>query len=236
LRAYLEDHPNLKKEVIETPNYFVRREVQTSYDALEARRPPEPGTQQMAASPSSQRQSIPSIPVLTAGEIASFDRFLGEHKRINRDLEKNPASVRDASFLKKNRALQDYLNQHTGLREELVQNPAYFMDRRNRYELSVAERAIETRSSDGVNSTSSIARLSQRDLRATDRFLEKHKKINKDLEKKPSLATDSHYLNKHKDFREFLERNPDINAAIREDPERFMQNQHDRFQRMHQKM
>ena len=81
-----------------------------------------------------------------------------------------------------------------------------------------------------------MTRLSQKDLRASDRFLEKHKKINKDLEKNPSLAAEPHYLNKHKDFREFLEQNPDINAAMRKDPVRFMQNQHDRFERMHQKM
>jgi hypothetical protein len=236
LRAYLDDHPNVKKEVIETPNYFVRREVQTPYDALEARRSPEHGTDQMAASPSSQRQSITSISILTASEIASFDQFLGEHKRINKDLEKNPAWVRDTTYLKKNRDLQDYLNQHTGLREELMQYPAYFMNQRNRYELSAAEATIDIRSSDSANSASSITKLSQKDLRATDRFLEKHKKINKDLEKNPSLAADPHYLNKHKDFREFLEQNPDINAAMRKDPVRFMQNQHDRFERMHQKM
>jgi len=173
---------------------------------------------------------------LTASEIASFDHFLGEHRRINKDLEKNPARVRDTNYLKKNRDLQDYLNQHTGLREELMQYPAYFMNPRNRYELSVAERTIDTRSSDSVNSASSMTRLSQKDLRASDRFLEKHKKINKDLEKSPSLVADPRYLNKHKDFREFLEQNPDINAAMRKDPGRFMQNQHDRFERMHQKM
>jgi hypothetical protein len=81
-----------------------------------------------------------------------------------------------------------------------------------------------------------MTRLSQKDLRATDRFLEKHKNINKDLEKNPSFVADPHYLKKHKDFREFLEQNPDINAAIRKDPVWFMQNQHARFERMHQKM
>ena len=190
----------------------------------------------MATSPSSQRQSATNIPVLTASEITSFDKFLGEHKRISKDLGKKPARVRDTNYLKKNRDLQDYLNQHASLREELMQYPAYFMNSRNRYELRAAERTIDKRGSGSANSATSMTRLSQKDLRATDRFLEKHKKINKDLEKNPSLAAEPHYLNKHKDFREFLERNPDINAAMRQDPARFMQNQHDRFERMHQKM
>src|SRR5215472_3055941 len=236
LRTYLDDHPGVKRAVTETPNYFVRREVQTPYDAVEAERPPQPGASQAAGSPSSQRQSTPSISVLTASEIASFDQFLGEHKRINKDLEKNPARVGDTNYLKKNRDLQDYLNQHIALRQELMQYPAYFMNSRNRYELRAAERTIDARGSDSANSATSMTRLSQKDLRATDRFLEKHKKINKDLEKNPSLAADPHYLNKHKDFREFLEQNPDINGALRKDPVRFMQNQHDRFERMHQKM
>jgi hypothetical protein len=93
-----------------------------------------------------------------------------------------------------------------------------------------------TSESDSANSASSITRLSQKDLRATDRFLEKHKNVNKDLEKHPSFVADPHYLKKHKDFREFLEQNPDINAAIRKDPVWFMQNQHARFEGMHQKM
>jgi phage-related protein len=235
LRAYLDDHPAVKKEVIETPSYFVRREGQTRYDALEARRPRELGTDQMAGS-SSQRPSITGLPILTASEIASFDQFLSEHKRINKDLKKNPVRVNDTNYLRKNRDLQDYLNQHAGLREELRQHPTYLMNRRNRYELSVAEQTIYTRSSDRPNSASSMTRLSQKDLRATDRFLEKHKNINNDLEKNPSLAADLDYLKKHKDFRKFLEQNPDINAAVRKDPVQFMQNQHDRFERMNQKM
>ena len=236
LQAYLDDHPNVKKEVVETPDYFVRRELQTPYHAREALGQTELGTDQMTGSPSSPRPGVSSIPVLTASEIASFDQFLGEHKRISKDLEKNPALVNDTKYLKKNRNLQDYLSQHIGLREELRQYPAYFMNRRNRYELSVAERTIDTRSSDSANSASSMTRLSQKDLRATDRFLEKHKNINKDLEKNPLLVADPHYLKKHKDFREFLEQNPDINAAIRRDPVWFMQNQRTRFERMHQKM
>jgi len=196
----------------------------------------QPGTDQMAASPSSQRQSATNISVLTASEITSFDQFLGNHKKINKDLEKHPGRVRDTDYLKKNRDLQDYLDQHTGLREELLQHPEYFMNRRNRYELSTAVRNPDMRDSGRANSTSSIIRLSQRDLRASDRFLEKHKKLYRDLEKNPSLAADPQYLNKHKDFREFLEQNPDIHAAMGKDPGGFMQNQHDRFERMGEKM
>jgi len=233
LRAYLDDHPNVKKEVLETPNYFVRREMQTRYDALEVQRRTELGIDQMTGSPSSQRQSGISIPVLTPNEIVSFDKFLGEHKRVNEDLEKKPARVNDARYLKKHTDLLDFLSQHTRLREELRQHPAYFMDRRNRYEL---REAIDARSSDSANSGSLMTRLSQKDLRASDRFLEKHKNINNDLEKNPALVTDPHYLKKHKDFRQFLEQNPDVNAAMRKDPVWFMQNQHARFEQMHEKM
>jgi hypothetical protein len=120
-----------------------RRDVQTPYDALEARRTPESSTDQMAGSPSSRGQSITSNSVLTASEIAGFDRFLGEHKKINKDLERNPERVKDTNYLKKHEDLQDDLNQHTGLREELTRHPAYLMNRRNRYELSVADRSID---------------------------------------------------------------------------------------------
>jgi len=238
LRALLDDHPNVKQHVTQTPDYFAQREVQTSYDTLEARRPPQPSTvqPQPAASPASQRQSVTSISVLTTSEIASFDQFLGDHKKINDDLEKEPTRVNDAGYLKKNKDLQNYLHQHPAVRDELTRYPAYFMNRRNRYELGAAERTIETRSSTSANSASAITTLSQKDLRATDRFLEKHKNIYRDLVKNPSLATDTHYLKKQKDFRQFLEQNPDVNTALKEDPVRFMQNQHDRFEQMREKM
>jgi phage-related protein len=241
VRSQAEQHeeppsrPQSSPASAEIVSFDVGREVRTPHDALEARRTPASNTNQIDGDLSSQER-IASNSVLTASEIVSFDQFLGEHKKINKDLERNPERIKDSNYLRKHEDLQDYLNQHTGLREELTQRPAYFMNRRNRYELSVAERTVDRRSPDSAKSASSMVRLSQYDLRTTDRFLEKHKNINKDLEKNPPLAADPHYLNKHKDFREFLERNPDINAAMRKDPVQFMQNQRDRFERMHQKM
>jgi hypothetical protein len=78
--------------------------------------------------------------------------------------------------------------------------------------------------------------VSDKDVKETSKFLEKHQKIDKDLKKNPALVNDDDYLKKHKDLRTFKEKNPQVSQAMKEDPDRFMHNQA-RFEQMnHKKM
>jgi hypothetical protein len=261
LQAFLYDHPLVTRDLRENPDLFFQRRSATMQKRSEAqgaqgqdtpiRNAAQPEARREEVTPDHRALEATNVQVQTSqygsgasntqtnpanSELVSFHEFLAEHKRINKDLEKDPARVNDTKYLTKHRDLRDYLNRHTSLREGLSQDAAYFMDRRNGRDPSRVERTIVARSVDNANSASFMTRTSQKDLRAADRFLEKHKNINKDLEKNPALVADPHYLKKHKDFRQFLEQNPDLNAAMRRDPALFMQNQHARFERMHQKM
>ncbi len=260
LQAYLTDHPNVKEELTETPNYFMRREGR--YDAMEeqARRQNQnmpsqnaqaQNTQTQGGTMSRENRNGRGNPDLTQGEIASFDQFLDDHQDINKQLEKNPQLVNEAGYMKKHKALETYLNQHPGVREELTENPAYFMNRENRFELSERDRVADARDFDRSRNTqagnmgtprdadhdldAAPTRLSQKDMRETDKFLAKHKKIDKDLRKNPELANDRDYLSKHKDLQAFLAKNPDIQEAARHNPGEFMRNE-ERFEHVNHKM
>ena len=56
-----------------------------------------------------------------------------------------------------------------------------------------------------------------------DQFLDKHKKIDKDLQKNPALINDNNYLQHHKDLQAFLTKNPQVSEEFKENPSLFMQ-------------
>lgn len=246
LQAYLADHPNVKEELTENPSYFMRREGR--YDAMETRaqrqnqNTPSQSTGQNitgqanqggGAMPRENRNGNPN-PDLTQGEIASFDQFLDDHQDVNKQLEKNPQLVNEAGYVKKHKALATYLNEHPAVREELTENPAYFMKRENRFELSERDRDLDRSANNQPNNmrsdadrdrdvgTTTSGRISEKELKEADKFLSKHKKIDKDLRKNPSLSTNPEYLEKHKDFDVFLNKNPEVQEAMRRNPSEFM--------------
>jgi hypothetical protein len=246
LQAYLSDHPNVKEEITETPSYFMKREGR--YDAMEAQaqRQNQGMQNQNAVGQNMQpegRNGNPN-PDLTRGEIASFDQFLDDHQDINKQLEKNPQLINEAGYVKKHKALATYLNEHPAVREEITENPAYFMKRENRFELSERDRNMDTRDRDNDRSANNqpnntrtdrdrdidrdrdmntkSQKVNEKELKEADKFLSKHKSIDKDLRKNPELAKDPEYLQKHKNFDSFLHKNPEVQEAVRRNPSEFM--------------
>jgi hypothetical protein len=70
----------------------------------------------------------------TRQELARFDQFLDSHREIAAQLRKNPSLVDDQEFVKNHPALQTYLQDHPGVREEIKKNPKSFMQAENRYD------------------------------------------------------------------------------------------------------
>jgi hypothetical protein len=72
----------------------------------------------------------------TRAELRSFDQFLDRHREIGEQLERDPALVNNSQFVKNHPALENYLKQHPGVREEITENPSAFMRQENRYDRS----------------------------------------------------------------------------------------------------
>ena len=62
-----------------------------------------------------------------------------------------------------------------------------------------------------------------------DQFLDKHKDIDRDLGKNPSLCNDDKYLKHHKDLRAFLDKNPEVRTQVASNSAYFTQ-RHERMQ------
>jgi hypothetical protein len=50
-------------------------------------------------------------------QIANMDKFLDSHQEIEEQLRKDPSLIRNDEFVEKHPALQQYLQEHPGIRE-----------------------------------------------------------------------------------------------------------------------
>jgi hypothetical protein len=109
LHAYLQDHPQIREELKENPNAFMRQEDR--YDRHEGGRND-----------------------ITRGELARFDQFLDSHREVAEQLRKDPSLVNNGEFTKNHPALYAYLQDHPEIREEIKENPNAFMRQEDRYD------------------------------------------------------------------------------------------------------
>lgn len=201
LQSYLTQHPGVREEITETPNYFINRE-----NRLDAR---EDG--RLAPNPSNNA---------SAQEQDRMDQYLTDHKDVDRDLRKNPRLVDDSGYLKKHRDLDEFLRANPDVRVVIVSNPNYFQDRdRARFALAADTRV-------DANGGRQFTR-DQSDR--MDQFMDKHQKIAKDLDRNPSLCNDEKYVSQHKDLRDFYDKNPGMRQQLAQNGTYFADRQQ-RFQ------
>jgi phage-related protein len=193
LAAFLNEHPGVKEEITENPKYFMQRE--SRFDAHETGR----------------RANNPN-PDLTRGELATMDQFLDAHQDIDRTLQRNPWLARNAEYLKEHPDLAAFLDQHPGVKEEITENPKYFMERENRFDAHEAGRRANNPNPD----------LTRGELATMDQFLDSHQDIDRTLQRNPWLARNAEYLKEHPDLAAFLNQHPGVKEEITENPKYFM--------------
>jgi hypothetical protein len=167
-----------------------------------------------------------------------MDDFLDRHQDVAKSLEKKPNLVNDRGYLKRHKDLDEFLSEHPAVREEVRENPTYFVNRENQYEARNMDRDLPDRdrtrdanrdrvsdSDRGRSGRDLDVDLNKKELRDMDRFLDKHKKIEKDLQKDPSLVNDHDYMRHHKSLESFLSKNPKVGDEFRENPSAFMRSQ-----------
>jgi hypothetical protein len=133
----------------------------------------------------------------TRQELAQFDQFLDSHREIAEQVRRDPSLVNNEGFVKNHPALQTFLADHPGVRDELHKNPTGFM------------RAEEPHQSS--------SRISEERVRF-DQFLDSHKEISEQLHKNPSLLNDKEYLKNHAELETYLNDHPGFQEQVRRDP------------------
>jgi hypothetical protein len=187
LQTYLQQHPQVREEIKESPETFMRKE--NRFDRPEYTR---------------DRDT-------TRRELANFDQFLDSHRETAEQLRKDPSLVNNEQFVKSHPDLQAYLQQHPEVREEIKENPNAFMHQEARYERT--EDATATRSTVPRDRDTTRGELANFD-KFLDSHRETAEQLRKDpslvnneqfVKSHPDLQA---YLQQHPEVREEVKENP----------------------------
>ncbi len=190
LQAYLQEKPQVREELTENPRAFLRDERR--YDRREDE--------------------------TTRRELAAFDGFLDKHPEIAEQLRRNPRLADNQEFLENHPALKQFLQDHSGVRGQLAQDPGVFMKQEDRFDRREGDR---DRDGDDVN---------RRELATFDNFLDKHPEIAEQLRRNPALADNKEFLENHPALQQFLQEHPRVQDQLADNPQVFMKAE-DRFDR-----
>jgi hypothetical protein len=193
LQEYLQNHPGVREEISENPDRFMHQERR--FDRAEDRRNNNNNNE--------DRRDHDT----TRSELASFDRFMDNHPEIAEQLRKDPSLVKNGDFVRNHRDLQEYLQQHPAVSEEISESPDHFMRQEQRF-----DRTEDNRNHD----------LADRDRAAFGQFLNNHSNIAQELSKEPWLANNEDYQKSHPDLQEYLKTHPGVQAQLKQDPQTFM--------------
>jgi hypothetical protein len=147
-------------------------------------------------------------------QTASMDRFLDSHPEIAEQLHKDPSLIGNHEFVTHHPALQEYLQQNPGVREEFSENPNAFMRQEQRF---------EGRDEAGGNRVFGDRDTTRGELVNMDRFLDSHPEIAEQLRKDPSLMKNHEFVQKHPELQEFVQQHPQVSEEFSENPNAFMQ-------------
>src|SRR6202046_4530995 len=146
-------------------------------------------------------------------EAANFDRFLDDHREIGEQVRKNPSLVDNRDFVRNHPALQTYLQDNPGVRDQLRQDPNAFMHQEDAYnrDANMRDRDADAGRDNG-----------RRDVASFDRFLDGHREIAEQIRKDPSLLDNRDFVHDHPALQAYLADNQGVRDQIRQDPNGFM--------------
>src|SRR5258706_178153 len=185
LQAYLQQHPEVREEMSQNPNGFMHQEQRFDRREDQAR----------------DRD-------VTRGELVNMDRFMDGHPEIAEQLRRDPSLVNNKEFVENHPALQQFLAEHPGVREEYKENPNAFMSREQRFD----RREDQARDRD----------VTRGELANMDRFMDSHPEIAEQLRKNPSLVNNKEFVENHPALQQFLAEHPGVREEYKENPNAFM--------------
>jgi hypothetical protein len=106
LHTYLQDHPQIREEIKENPNAFMRQEDR--YDHQEN------GHTNYVDRDSHE-------------QAARFGKFLNSHSNVANELSRDPSVVKNQEFMENHPELRDYLKENPDVQKELMANPPTFV-------------------------------------------------------------------------------------------------------------
>ena len=140
-------------------------------------------------------------------DVANFDRFLDGHREIAEQVRKDPSLLDNRDFVQNHPALQTYLQDNPGVRDQLRQDPNAFMRQEDAY-----DRDSNMRDRDPMHDH----------MADFGGFLHSHSDIQKDLSRDPSVVKDHEYVQNHAELDAYLNAHPDVRAELMANPQSFV--------------
>jgi hypothetical protein len=210
LNTYLQDHPSVKQEISERPDTFMRLEDQYAHDRnmrdRDAGGQDRDADRRDVANRDNDRRDMDNRDN-DRRDVASFDRFLDEHREIAEQVRKDPSLLDNRTFVQNHPALQTYLQDNPGVRDQIRQAPTAFMRQEDAY-----DRDTNMRDRDPMHDH----------MADFGGFLHSHSDIQKDLSRNPSFVKDHDYVQNHTELEAYLNAHPDVRAELMANPQSFV--------------
>ena len=143
-------------------------------------------------------------------DLRSLDAFLDAHWETADDLYRDPELINNDRFLRGHAELRDWLDNHPDAAQAIQADPRAAIW----HERSAARYGDERRAAP--------TRLSERDLRSFEDYLDSHDETAQELYHNPDLINDRQFVREHKALREWMEDHQEAAAAIQADPNKFL--------------
>jgi hypothetical protein len=141
-------------------------------------------------------------------DLRSFQNYLDSHWETAQLLRENPDLINNRSFLRDHDALNDWLEDHPDAAEAIQANPHRYLGR------DLASQRPERRDY--------TARMSERDLRSFEAYLDSHRETAQLLYDNPDLINNRRFVRDHEALNDWLDEHPDAAEALRANPQKFL--------------
>src|SRR5580698_12010 len=200
LRDYYRDHPGVREQLRQDPNAFMHEEDRYQHDA--GNRDPRPGDP-------SRPDPNPRPDDRDRRELANFNRFLDDHRETAEQLRKDPSLADNRQFVMNHPALDNYLRDNPGVRDQLQQNPNRFMREEDRFDHD-------------ANPNGGGSDAMQDHMADFGGFLGAHDDIRNDLARDPNNARSRDYPVNHTELNSYLDSHPGVRDDLNSDPQGFV--------------
>ncbi len=191
LQRYFQDNPGVRDRLRQDPNAFMQQADLYARDS-------NPGARYAGGQ---DRDAY-------RGNLASFDRFLDEHREIALLVRKNPSLCDDRKFVQDHPALATYLQNNAGVRDQLRQDPSAFMQ-----QADLNNRDVNKGNRDPMHDR----------MANFGGWLGSHPDVQKDLSRNPSAIKNPDWVQNHPELDAYLNAHPDVRDDLMANPQSFVQ-------------
>ncbi len=136
---FLDEHPNVTKELNNNPSLINNPAWLSKHPQLQTFLKNHPGVrEEMKENPGRfmqrERRYEGEGRDISRGELGRFDRFLDSHPKVAEELRKDPKLIDNKEFVENHPELREFLKNHPRVREDLKEHPRAFMGRERHYE------------------------------------------------------------------------------------------------------